>query len=313
MGKSLRATTIMIILLAAALPGAAARRGQERRTGPALAGLVPAVEGWKEGEERRSFFPESLFEYIDGAAESYLSYDFEELLVVQFVKPGTEANLTLEIYDMGSNRNAFGIFSAERYPENKPVEVGDLGYAENEALNFTVGRYYVKILSFGLEGDPVAAAADFANRLAGAVKDKGRLPPLLAAFPRANLVSQSEKYIKKNFMGHAFLHDGYVATYKLDGQELEAFLVEAASEKEAGEMFESLLDFYLKDRLIPEKVAVGYHVRNRYSQHTYFGRTKNLIYGVTRVPDGLEARAEAIAAGLAASLDGARAASPAGR
>jgi hypothetical protein len=313
MGKSFTAATIMVLQLAAALPGAAASPGQERRMGETLAGLVPAVDGWKEGEERRSFFPESLFEYIDGAAESYLSYDFEELLVAQFVKPGTEANLTLEIYDMGSVRNAFGIFSAERYPENKPVEVGDLGYAENEALNFVVGRYYVKILSFGLEGDPVTTAMDFASRVAGAVKDKGRLPPLLAAFPRADLVSQSEKYIKKNFMGHAFLHDGYVATYKIDGQELEAFLVEASSEKEAGGMFESLLDFYLKDKLIPEKVAVGYHVRNRYSQHTYFGRAKNLIYGVTRVPDGLETRAEAIVSGLAAALIGARTASPAGR
>lgn len=305
--KSFTAALIMTLLLAAALPAAAACTGQERRTGETLAGLVPAVDDWKEGEERRSFFPESLFEYIDGAAESYLSYDFEELLVVQFVKPGTEANLTLEIYDMGSSRNAFGIFSAERYPENKPVEVGDLGYAENEALNFMVGRYYVKILSFGLDGDPVAVAADFARRVAVAVKDKGRLPQLLAAFPRVGLVSQSEKYIKKNFMGHAFLHDGYVATYKVDGQELEAFLVEASSEKEAGGMFESLLDFYIKDKLIPEKVAVGYHVRNRYSQHTYFGRAKNVIYGVTRVPDGLENGAEDIAAGLAAALSGARA------
>lgn len=313
MVKSFTAATVLIVLLTAAMSGAPAGPGQEGRTGEALAGLVPAVDGWKEGEERRSFFPESLFEYIDGAAESYLSYDFEQLLVVQFVKPGTDVNLTLEIYDMGSSRNAFGIFSAERYPENKPVEVGDLGYAENEALNFIVGRYYVKILSFGLEGDPAAVAAEFGRRVAAAVKDKGRLPPLLAAFPRADLVSQSEKYIKKNFMGHAFLHDGFTATYKIDGQELEAFLVEASSEKEAGGMFESLLDFYLKDKLIPEKVAVGYHVRNRYSQHTYFGRAKNLIYGVTRVPDGLEARAEAIAAGLAAAVNSARAGSSSGR
>jgi hypothetical protein len=69
------------------------------------------VDAWTRTEAPRSFFPESLFEYIDGAAESYLSYDFRELLVVDLEKKGTEATLTLEIYDMGSPVNAFGILA----------------------------------------------------------------------------------------------------------------------------------------------------------------------------------------------------------
>ncbi|MCK7469683.1 MAG: hypothetical protein MZU95_01910 [Desulfomicrobium escambiense] len=37
---------------------------------------------------RGRYFPETLFEYIDGAAESYLSYDFRELLVADLQKKG---------------------------------------------------------------------------------------------------------------------------------------------------------------------------------------------------------------------------------
>ena len=63
-------------------------RVQDEKPNPALAALVPQAERWKPEEARQSFFPENLYEYIDGAAESYLSYDFKELLVVQLKKGG---------------------------------------------------------------------------------------------------------------------------------------------------------------------------------------------------------------------------------
>lgn len=267
-------------------------QGQERKPNPALAALVPPVETWKQAEAPQGFFPENLYEYIDGAAESYLSCDFRELLVVQLKQEGTEATLTVEIYDMGQPLNAFGIFSAERYPENKAVPVGDLGYLEGETLNFMAGRYYIKLLSFGLGEGTAAALTDYALKAAGAVAEKGVLPVLLRAFPKENLVAQSEKYIKKNFLGHEFLHDGYVATYKINGQEIECFLAEAASEKEAEATLSQLLDFFAKDEQVPEKIALGYHVKNRYSQHMYIGRVRNVLCGVMRVPDGLEAEGE---------------------
>lgn len=267
-------------------------REQERKSSPALAALVPSVEGWKEDEARQSFFPDSLYEYIDGAAESYLSYDFRELLVVQLKRAPGEATLTVEIYDMGTPTNAFGIFGAERYPENQPAAAGDLGYLEGESLNFMAGRFYVKLLSFGLGEGTAAALSGYAVKVAGAVAEKGVLPPFLRAFPAENLVARSEKYVRKNFLGYEFLHDGYVATYKIGGQEVDGFLAEAASEKEAEESLGRFLEFLAKDKQVPEKIALGYHVRNRYSQHMYIGRVRNILCGVMRVPDGLEAEGE---------------------
>jgi hypothetical protein len=269
-----------------------ALQAQDEKPNPALAALVPQVEGWKPEEARQSFFPENLYEYIDGAAESYLSYDFKELLVVQLKKEGTPATLTVEIYDMGQTQSAFGVFSAERYPENGPVSVGDLGYLEGESLNFTAGRYYVKLLSFGLGEGTAAALTDYGQKLAGAVPDKGALPAPLRLFPKENLVARSEKYVRKNFLGYEFLHDGYTATYGLNGQQVEGFMAEAASEKEAEEMLGRLLDALAKDKQVPEKIDLGYRVKNRYAQHMYLGRVRNVLCGVMRVPDGLVTEGE---------------------
>ncbi|MGZ7065870.1 MAG: DUF6599 family protein [Candidatus Aminicenantales bacterium] len=277
--------------------------GQERRPNPALAALAPQAGGWKQAEEPRSFFPENLYEYIDGAAESYLSYDFHELLVLQLKSEAKEERtLTVEIYDMGQPTNAFGIFSAERYPENAAVPVGDLGYIEGETLNFMAGRFYVKLLSFGLGDGTAQALTDYAQKLAGAVAEKGVLPALLQAFPKENLVPQSEKYIKKNFLGYEFLHDGYMATYKIDGQELECFLAESGSDKDAEAALSQLLEIFAKDKQVPEKIALGYHVKNRYAQHMYIGCVRNVICGTMRVPDGLEAAGEAYANRVAESV-----------
>lgn len=291
---------LAMALILTAYPASGART-QERKPDPALASLVPQREGWKQAEAPQTFFPENLYAYIDGAAESYLSYDFRELLVVQLNKAGTEATLTIEIYDMGEAVNAFGIYSAERYPENQPVPAGDIGYIEGEALNFLAGRYYVKLLSFGLKEGAAPVLTEYGTKIAAAVPGKGALPALLKAFPAEGLVARSEKYVKKNFLGYEFLHDGYIATYKADGQDIDAFIVLRESAAAAEADLGRLLEFYTKDKLIPEKVALGYHVKSRYSQHAYIGVAGRAVCGVLRIPDGLEAAGEKLFGRLADS------------
>jgi len=293
---------VMVIILAVSA-GHSALPGQDRMVNPELSALVPELESWTE-EERLSFFPDNLFEYINGAAESYLSYDFQELLVVRFIRQARDAaaNLSLEIYDMGSGLNAFGIFSAERYPGNPPVEIGDAAYQEGEALNFMAGRYYVKILAFGAGEDTAAVARQLAEKTASAVKEKTGLPAMLSVFPSENMILQSERYIKDNFMGHSFLHDGFTALYKVGDQEALAFLVDASSEKEAEEMLESLLDFHLQEKLIPAKIASGYHIKDRYDQHLFFTRIGKVICGVSRIPDGMEKEGERLIKALSDAL-----------
>jgi hypothetical protein len=275
---------------------------QNRPASPEIASLMPKLPGWSATEAPRSYFPDNLFEYIDGAAESFLSYDFRELLVADFEKSEKGPTLTIEIYDMGRPVNAFGIFGAERYPENKAVSVGDLGYAEGEALNFLAGRYYVKMLAFGLGETTEAALLDAGAKVAGSIKPGGGLPKLVRAFPEADLVARSEKYIKKNFMGYEFLHDGYVATYKSGGKELEGFFIDAGSENEARDMLDKLLAAVTADKQAVDKLALGAHARNRYGQNLYIGRVGGVLCGVMRVPDGLEPAGQALLQSMTAAL-----------
>jgi hypothetical protein len=297
------AVAAALVVLGLFAPAAAS---QDRPASPGVAALLPKLAGWTLTEAPRAFFPDDLFEYIDGAAESYLSYDFRELLVADLTKEGTEATLTLEIYDMGLPVNAFGIFSAERYPENKPVALGELGYAEGEALNFLDGRFYVKMLAFGFGDATEAALTAVGAKVAAAIMPTEGLPPLVAAFPKDGLVARSEKYVKKNFMGYEFLHDGYVATYTSGGRELEGFFVDGGSGDEAEAMLTKLLEALKTDGQTVEKTGAGFHARNRYGQHLYVGRVGGLLCGAMRVPDGLESAGESLLRAMTAASSAVR-------
>ncbi len=280
-----RTFTLWLALSAAivspALAGASRPAGES-----ALLGLVPAMEGWTLAEQPRVFQPELLYEHIDGAAESYIAYGFKELVVAQFQKAGAETSLSVEIYDMGSGTNAFGIFSAERFPENRTVEVGLLGYIEGETLNYFAGTDYVKLLCYD-GGDETETHLDrFGRAIAGKIGDKGVLPAPLTAFPKQGLIANSEKYIRKNVMGFEFLNNGYTASYAVDGREFECFLVDTDKDQDPAALLKRLLDFHTKDAAPAETIAGGFHLKNRYGQHMFLGVQGRFLFGVIRVPEG---------------------------
>jgi len=265
--------------------------GQADR-GSALKSLVPRVSGWQLPEAPRSYFPGTLFEYIDGAAESYLSYGFQELVVSEFKSQTTPATLTAEIYDMGSDLNAFGIYSSEKFPGSPPVTVGTQGYLEEGTLNFIAGHDYVKLICFDAGPAADAVLKSFAGEIAGKIGGGGALPAALALFPNKGLVAGSEKFVLQNALGYGFLHDGYIASYKSDGQDFELFVIAGKDGAEASSMQEQYLAAEAKNQSPAEKIALGYHLKDRYAQNVFLGRKGRYVLGVMRLKDGAESVGE---------------------
>ncbi|NPV82205.1 MAG: hypothetical protein HPY46_01285 [Candidatus Aminicenantes bacterium] len=252
-----------------------------------LKSLLPRVDGWKFQDEPQLFSPGTLFEYIDGAAEAYLSYDFKELVVAQYQKDGTETTLTLEIYDMGLPLNAFGIFSSERYPDNPDVNIGNAGYLEEEVLNFISGSYYLKLICYNGGEQTADHLRQFAREVESRIKDKGSLPEVFRLFPAENRVKNSEKFIKKNFMGFDFLSQGYVVLYRQGQAEYEALIIDCGSPAEAASRLQKLVAFYAGEKNPFLKEDSRYHQKNAYGQHVLLARAGSCLYGFSRVPDDL--------------------------
>lgn len=265
--------------------------GQETST-PHLSALLPKLPGWSLSEAPRVFSPGTLFEYINGAAENYLSYGFHELAVSDFKKDGSTASLTVEIYDMGDETRAFGIYSSERYPESRFLNIGSQGYLEEGTLNFIVGGLYVKLLCFDCGEGAGDILRSVAQQVETKIPVKGQLPLTLSLFPRQGLIDNSEKFVLQNVLGFGFLHHGYLADYRAQGQEFELFIIQGTSPQDAQDMLDQYLDSQRKAGQPPRTTPLGYQVRDRYSHNIYVALSGNMIIGVMRIKDGFEALGE---------------------
>ncbi len=278
--------SLILFLLVSVLNGTAILLSKEEAT--SLIGLLPKVEDWKYSEEPLNFIPGNLFEYINGAAEIYLAYDFKELIVGQYEKDSDaeEASLSVEVYDMGNEKNSFGIYSAERFSESQFIPVGNQGYLEEGTLNFVIGRYYIKLLCFdcGEKSDEILKS--FSIKIVSRVKDKGQFPPVLSHFPQEGLLQNTEKYILRNFMGYSFLHDGYVASYMLEDQEFDCFIIEGKNEEDAQNMLKQYLE--KKSNAEIKETSMGYLLKDRYYHNIFLVRKDNYICGVMKIKDDFQ-------------------------
>jgi hypothetical protein len=213
--RFLRALSFFIFLVLVSLkvvvPGAIARSPSSASGHPQLAKLlVEPLPGHPTPRGDSSFYKaDTLYQYIDGAADVYLLYDFQILLHQDF-KSGA-AEVTVDIYDMGKPEDAFGIYSAERSPDYKYIPIGAEGYSSKGVLNFFQDRYYVKLAGSGTGAD--ALLDQFAHTLSTRIGGTRTLPTVLSKLPPLHRVRHSERYIRKDPLGHAFLAPAYVVTY----------------------------------------------------------------------------------------------------
>jgi len=265
-----------------------------------LKDILPVIEGMQTSGSPQTYFPETLFEYINGAAEIYLSYDFKELIVAEYKMGDSSDSVAVEIYDMGDHKNSFGIYSAERYPDNEFLILGTQGYKEEGTMNFLIGRYYVKLLCFDCEDRDDKWLRDFSEGIVNRVENKEGFPAYLQAFPHEGLIPNTEKFILRNVMGYKFLHDGYFVSYKMEKLFFDCFLIEGKSPEEATDMLNKY--FEAKGAASVKKNPLGFQVKDRYYHNIYLSQVDNILCGVMKISDGFEEVGERYIAKLIESV-----------
>jgi hypothetical protein len=208
--------------------------------------LLPAaseLEGWQVAEGPAAHGPETLFEYMNGGAERYLSHGFRRLVHVRYqLGDDPLASVTLDLYDMGSELGAFGIYSDGRWPEVETRPWGAEGYRFGAVAAAWKSRVFVHAEADDERPELVAMLETLVARVAGGVPGEASPPAVLAALPAEGLVARSERYTPSDLLGHAFLPGGVTATYQIEGRRAELFYTDLGGEEAAGEALEALRD-----------------------------------------------------------------------
>jgi hypothetical protein len=79
------------------------------------AALFPDIKGWKKQVNEKVYLSGDLWELINGAADIFLSYYFEDLQIAEYSKK--DQMIRVEIYRHKSFEDTYGIYTAERMPD----------------------------------------------------------------------------------------------------------------------------------------------------------------------------------------------------
>jgi hypothetical protein len=160
------------------------------------------VRDWKASGPDAVYDRKTLYDYMDGGAEVYLAYDFREVFVRKYADPdGNE--LALDIYDMGSPAEAFGMFSFDR--QDPDAGIGQGSEYGPGLLRFWRGRYFVSVTVSGNEDKAETAVLELGQAVAPLLGPDGDPPDMITLLPPAGLLADKIAY----FHNHVHLSNRY--------------------------------------------------------------------------------------------------------
>ena len=204
-----RSTILKGYCLAALLAFAAVARAADAPH-PALAALDTAGI-WKLLEPPRIFGPENLYEEIDGEAELFLPYGMKRLtvgVVGERSAPGNEVRV--ELYRMESPRDAFGVYSQHRYPDQEITSVppSEVILSETSA-DFYRGETFVRLRAKPGEASR-RLVAGLSKDLVASLPGDGGFPEEAAVLEKLpGMVRGSVIYQKRAMLGYECLAPGF--------------------------------------------------------------------------------------------------------
>ena len=219
--------------------------------------LPSEIDGWKKTDKPVTYTKDSLYDYINGGAELYISYNFEKLLAVKY-EAGENSEIIVDFFDMGSSYDAFGIFSYGREDEDK--RVGQGSEYNSGLLTFWKDHYYVSILAYPETEKKKQIVLKLGQLLAEAIPKSGTLPPILSRLPKDNLIPESIRYLHHYVVlnNHYFIANENIlqidnntqtalAKYKIDDDNFYLLLLLYPNNQKAHKAYESFLKHSLPD------------------------------------------------------------------
>jgi len=153
--------------------------------------LPDTIAGWKKADPPDLYTPGNLSTYIDGGAELYISYNFKNALSMKYTD-SADNEIAVDIFDMGSAPDAFGVFAHSRETIDDRFGQGS-EYAAG-LLTFWKDRYYVSILAYPETAEKRDIVFRLGRTIADGIKSEGALPPIIALLPAENLLPETVRY-----------------------------------------------------------------------------------------------------------------------
>ncbi|MBN1641160.1 MAG: hypothetical protein JXA09_07985 [Anaerolineae bacterium] len=185
-------------------------------------------------EPPRSYDRDTLYAFMNGAADLYFTYGFVSLAVGEY-EHAQGGTARVEVYRTASDADAYGLFAYNAYGD--PVDLGADGRGEaGERLAFWQRQTFVQLLAQG--GVDPAALRALGAAIAAALPAGGDRPAVVRALPDRGLDPASVRFFRQQMAleQHLWLGaedvlelgpdvEGALAAYTLDGARVTLLVV----------------------------------------------------------------------------------------
>ncbi len=176
------------LLLGATLSGC----GDSEADSAANAMLLPdRISDWIRQNSSETYDRETIFDYIDGAGEVYRSYAFRDVVVARYARSGSP-HITVELFDMGTTEDAYGVFSYAR--EQEEAGIGGGFERKGRVFCFWQDRFYVCVAAEQGSADPETALEEIARAISQNLPTGVTRPPIVHLLPSDGLVAFSDRF-----------------------------------------------------------------------------------------------------------------------
>ena len=158
--------------------------------------LLPAQLGVLTRQDSiDSYDRETIFDYINGAGEVYRSYAFSEVVVARYAA-AEGSDVLVELFDMGTQDDAFGVFSYAR--EREEAGIGGGFEHKGDVLCFWQNRYYVCLALDDPTQGSDTSLVELANAISASLPSESNRPDIVGMLPAGGLVPFSDRYFHQH-------------------------------------------------------------------------------------------------------------------
>lgn len=225
--------------------------------GALRAALPDQIRGWTAEPDDRFYDDETIFDYIDGTGEVYRAYNMVKCLSRRYINP-QGAPIILDIFEMGSSEDAFGVFTHDQ--DGEALNLGQGALYRASWLSFWKDRFFVSIYAEEETTSAVKAARELGTVVASLITTEGPEPKILSHLPSPGLRSRSVRYLHHHIVlnYHFYLSDENIlnlgpqteaalARYQRGRESAQLLVVRYASVREAEKAFANIVRHYLPD------------------------------------------------------------------
>lgn len=187
----------------------------------------PELGGYRKNISYSVYRGDSLREYDGNIAENYLLYRFKDLSLAEYSKGKNQ--IRVEIFRFEDESSAFGVYSIERLPSYRFINLGTQGYRNGGYINFLKGRFYVRLHVSNVNEKNMQVCESLSLRIANMLAGNPEMPAVLSRFPETGRKSNEEIFINQNVLGHKFLANAFRASYLVGPDEFSIYILETGS------------------------------------------------------------------------------------